>query len=186
MAVLQVARLGNPILREKAKPVDLAQLSLPGANELQTFIDDMIDTMRAEGGVGLAAPQVSRSLQIVTLECEKNRRYPDRPEFELVALVNPVITWYGPEKETGWEACLSVPGLRGLVPRPVRVKVEAYDRAGDKLDIDADGFMAVVLQHEIDHLNGIVYIERMDDITQLLFQEEYDKYREDSEVVKEI
>ncbi len=176
MAVLEVAKLGNPVLRKIASPVDLNSLLETEDNSIQSFIDDLIDTMRVEDGVGLAAPQVNRSLRIVALECAHNQRYPDRPDFELLVLVNPEITHYSDEKELGWEGCLSLPDFRGLVPRSRKVIVEAFDRHGEKLSIEAEGFQAVVLQHEIDHLNGMVYLDRMPDMSKLSYQAEFEKY----------
>ena len=176
MSVLKVVRSGNPVLRQSAQPVDLEELKNPEPNELQNFIDDMVDTMKHEEGVGLAATQVGRSLRIVTLECATNSRYPDRPEFSLMVLVNPKITRYSEEKFSGWEACLSLPGLRGLVSRSEEVVVEAYDRLGEKTTIEADGFLAIVLQHEIDHLDGVLYIDRMTDMSKLCFEEEFQEF----------
>ncbi|MFQ5444632.1 MAG: peptide deformylase, partial [Nitrospinales bacterium] len=127
MAVLKVAKLGNPILRKIAQEVDLQELTSSPDNELQVLIDDMVETMHAEVGVGLAAPQVSQSLQIVVLECEKNERYPDRPSFPLTVLVNPEITHYSEEKVGGWESCLSLIDFRGWVDRSAEVMVEAFN-----------------------------------------------------------
>ncbi|PIQ97392.1 MAG: peptide deformylase [Nitrospinae bacterium CG11_big_fil_rev_8_21_14_0_20_56_8] len=183
MAVLKIARLGNPILRRVADPVDLAELARPGG-EIQGLIDDMIETMYHENGAGLAAPQVSRSLQIVVLEVNQNKRYPDRPFIPLTVLVNPVITCYGEETELGWESCLSLVDFRGLVPRSREVNVEAFTREGEKVVIEASGFKAVVLQHEIDHLYGKVFIDRMTDLTQLAYQEEFEKYWMEPETVE--
>ncbi len=176
MAVLKIARLGNPLLRETARPVDLEQLTAEGENELQSFIDDLIDTMRAEGGVGIAAPQVSRSLQILAMEYQANERYPGQLEIPLTVLINPVITRYGSGSVAFWEGCLSVPDLRGRVVRPDSVEVEAFDREGNPLKIKAQGFQAVVLQHEIDHLRGKVFLDRMTDFSQLAYPEEFETY----------
>ncbi len=175
MASLEIARLGNPLLRQVAKPVDLKDLADPNS-EIQPFIDDMVETMKTEGGVGLAAPQVSRSIQIVILEYDDNERYPGNPEIPLTVLINPVITKYSEEIVEGWESCLSLIDFRGLVPRSTEVVVEAYDRQGNKLRIEAEGFLAVVLQHEIDHLIGKVFIDRMTDMTKLSYIKEFDEY----------
>jgi len=182
MASLEIARLGNPLLRQLSEPVDLNCLADPNS-EIQTFIEDMVETMKVEGGVGLAAPQVSRSIQIVILEYEDNERYPGHPEIPLTVLINPVITHYSEETAEGWESCLSLIDFRGLVPRSTKVVVEAYDRQGDQLHIEAEGFMAVVLQHEIDHLNGKVFIDRMTDMTKLSYLKEFDKYWAEEKVV---
>ena len=182
MAVLKIARLGNPVLRQIAEPVDPAQLTAPGEeNELQQFIDDLVDTMRQEGGVGIAAPQVDRSLQIVAVEYESNERYPDGDEIPLAVLVNPVITWQSEGTSTFWEGCLSLKEFRGLVRWPREVRVEAYTRNGEKISIEAKGFMAVVIQHEIDHLHGKVFLDRMEDMTQLSYNEEFFQYWVESE-----
>jgi peptide deformylase len=175
MAVLKVAKLGNPVLRQIAKQVDLKELA-DQEGELQYFIDDMIDTMREEDGVGLAAPQVNRSLQIVVLEYENNDRYPGESSIPVTVLVNPVLSDYGEEKALGWESCLSLVDFRGLVPRSTSVTLKAYDRDGNKIEKQATGFEAVVLQHEIDHLNGKVFLDRMEDLTQLSYQEEFEEF----------
>jgi peptide deformylase len=175
MAVLKVAKLGNPVLRQIAKQVDLKELA-DEQGELQDFIDDMIDTMREEDGVGLAAPQVNRSLQIVVLEYENNERYPDESSIPVTVLVNPVLSDYAEEKVLGWESCLSLVDFRGMVPRSTSVTLKAYDRDGDRIEKRTTGFEAVVLQHEIDHLNGKVFLDRMEDLTQLAYQEEFEEF----------
>jgi peptide deformylase len=175
MAVLKITKLGNPILRQVAKQVSIKELSLQ-QGELQEFIDDMIDTMREEGGVGLAAPQVNRSIQIVVLEYENNERYPGELSIPLTVLINPVLLDYCEEKVLGWESCLSLADFRGLVPRSTSVTLKAYDRKGNKIEKSATGFEAVVLQHEIDHLNGKVFLDRMEDLTKLAYQEEFEEF----------
>ena len=175
MTPLTVARLGNPILRQIARPVNLEDLKDPGG-QVQKFIDDMIVTMHEEGGVGLAAPQVSRSIQIVVLEAKENKRYPERSDFPLMTLVNPSIIQYGGKEIGGWESCLSLIDFSGWVPRSSEVTVEAFDRKGIPVTIEAEGFIAVVLQHEIDHLNGLLFIDRMKDMKKLSYQEEFQTY----------
>ncbi len=175
MAVLKVAKLGNPVLRQVAKQVDLKELT-DQQGGLQQFIDDMIETMREEGGVGLAAPQVNRSLQIVVLEYDNNDRYPGESSIPVTVLVNPVLSDYSEEQALGWESCLSLIDFRGLVPRSTSVTLQAYDRNGNKVEKRASGFEAVVLQHEIDHLNGKVFLDRMEDLTQLSYQEEFEEF----------
>ena len=183
MPVLKVAKLGNPILRQVAKPIDLASLRLLNG-ELQLLIDNMIDTMREEGGVGLAAPQVFQSLQLVVIECSSNDRYLEAPEIPLTVLVNPVIRHYGEAKALGWEGCLSLNDLRGLVPRSEKITVEYFDREGKSVTVDAEGFPAVVLQHEIDHLHGKVFLDRMTDLSQLAYVEEFEEYIANKETVE--
>jgi peptide deformylase len=184
MAELTIAKLGNPILRQIAQPVDLEVLTGPDNHEIQAFIDDLIEIMRVEDGVGIAAPQVSRSIQIVIVEYAGNERYPDKDDIQLMVLVNPKITRYSKEIEEGWEGCLSLENLRGLVQRSTEVTVEAYDRDGKKMVIDAEGFLAIVLQHEIDHLNGKVFLDSMNDMTKLCFLDEYSKYWVDEKEVE--
>jgi peptide deformylase len=175
MAKLKIARLGNPVLRQIAQPVDLKELSDPDS-DLHILIEDMVEVMRTDGGVGLAAPQVSRSLQVVILECKENKRYPEAESIPLTVLVNPVITRYSEETAMGWESCLSLIDFRGLVRRSCEVTVEAFDRDGEKKVIQATGFLAIVLQHEIDHLNGKVFLDRMEDLTKLAYMEEFETY----------
>ncbi len=175
MALLKIAKLGNPVLRQVAKPVDLNELVDP-EGELQSFIDNMIETMHHEGGVGLAAPQVNRSIQIVVLEYAENERYPGEISIPLTVLVNPVLSDYSNETKEGWESCLSLIDFRGLVPRSTEVTLTAYDREGNKIQKSVSGFEAVVLQHEIDHLKGFVFLDRMKDFTKLSYQEEFEKF----------
>jgi peptide deformylase len=173
MTVLKIAKLGNPVLRQVAKSVDLNDLA---ESSMQTFIDDMIETMHHEGGVGLAAPQVNRSIQIVVLEYAENERYPDEISIPLTVLVNPVLFDYSQETKEGWESCLSLVDFRGLVPRSTTVTLDAYDRQGKKIQKTVSGFEAVVLQHELDHLKGFVFLDRMKDLTQLSYQEEFEEF----------
>ena len=175
MALLKIAKLGNPVLRQVAKPVDLNELTDP-VSELQGFIDDMIETMYHEGGVGLAAPQVNQSIQIVVLEYAENKRYPGETSIPLTVLVNPVLSDYSKETKDGWESCLSLVDFRGLVTRSTTITLNAYDRHGGKIQKTVSGFEAVVLQHEIDHLQGFVFLDRMKDFTKLSYQEEFDKF----------
>ena len=175
MPLIKVAKLGNPILRQIAQPIDLKSLSALNS-ELQTLIDNMIDTMRKEDGVGLAAPQVSRSLQLVVIECSANDRYSEAPDIPLTVLVNPVITHFGEEKILGWEGCLSLKDLRGLVARSKKITVEYFDRSGKPITVEAEGFPAVVIQHEIDHLHGKVFLDRMTDFSQLTYVDEFEQY----------
>ena len=173
MTVLKIAKLGNPVLRQVAKPINLHDLA---ESSMQTFIDDMIETMHHEGGVGLAAPQVNRSIQIVVLEYAENERYPDEISIPLTVLVNPVLSDYSQETKVGWESCLSLVDFRGLVPRSTTVTLDAYDRQGKKIQKTVSGFEAVVFQHELDHLKGFVFLDRMKDLTQLSYQEEFEEF----------
>jgi peptide deformylase len=173
MAIFRIAKLGNPVLRQVAKPVDLNDLA---GSAMQTFIDDMIETMHHEGGVGLAAPQVNRSIQIVVLEYTENERYPDEVSIPLTVLVNPVLSDYSQETKEGWESCLSLVDFRGLVPRSTTVTLNAYNQQGNKIQKTVSDFEAVVLQHELDHLKGFVFLDRMKDLTQLSYQEEFEEF----------
>jgi peptide deformylase len=175
MAFLKVAKLGDPILRQDTQLVNLKNLN-SSDGKLQLLIDNMIDTMRKEDGVGLAAPQVFESLRLVVIECSFNDRYSEAPNIPLTILVNPSIKFYSEETTMGWEGCLSLKDLRGLVPRSKKIMVEYFDREGKPISLDAEGFPAVVLQHEIDHLHGKVFLDRMSDLSQLAYLEEFEMY----------
>ncbi len=173
MSRLPIAKLGNPILRKKAEPVSLEELK---NLETQKFIDDMIETMQAEDGVGLAAPQVFCSKQIVVLGFDENSRYPDADSIPLMVLVNPRFSYLSEEKIEGWEGCLSLDNLRGMVPRSKSVKLNALDRHGKEIQIEAHDFLARVLQHETDHLDATVFIDRMKDFSTLTHLKEFETY----------
>ena len=173
MAILKVARLGHPILRTVAEPVSPEAIRAP---EIQRLVDDMLETMAEYDGAGLAAPQVHVSRRIVIYGVHRNPRYPDAEEVPLTVLVNPAITPVTKEMDEDWEGCLSVPDLRGQVPRCTRVKVDGYGRDGKPLRFTAEGFHARVLQHECDHLDGIVYLDRMRSMATLSFLPEFHKY----------
>ena len=173
MAVLKVARLGHPLLRQAARPVPVKEIRAP---ETQRFIDDMIETMREYDGAGLAANQVHTLTQICVIEVLENPRYPDAPHIPLTVVINPVVTPLGDEMEEGWEGCLSVPDLRGMVPRHTAVRLQCYDREGQAVDLIAKDFFARVIQHETDHLNGIVYLDRMRDLSTLAHIAEWNKH----------
>ncbi len=164
MTVHQILKMGDPRLLGVAQPVD--QFDTP---ELHALIGDMFDTMEAAQGAGLAAPQIGVDLQLVIFGFTRNERYPDRPAVPRTVLLNPVITPLSDEMVEGWEGCLSVPGLRGKVPRYARVRYCGQDPAGQPIEREVDGFHAVVVQHECDHLIGRLYPTRMTDLTQLGF-----------------
>ncbi len=182
MAILKVARLGHPVLRQVAAPVPPAEVTRP---ETQRLIDDMIETMIEYDGAGLAAPQVHVSKQIAVYAVEANPRYPQAPSIPLTVLINPRIIPLGEEQEEDWEGCLSLPDLRGKVPRYVRVRVEAVDRHGKRLEFTATGFHARVVQHETDHLLGKVYLERMRSLDSLSFLREFLRYQGRGSVIQE-
>ena len=173
MAILKVARLGHPVLRQVARPVPVEMIR---STEVQRFIDDMVETMREYSGAGLAANQVHTPIQIAVIEVAGNPRYPDAPEIPLTVLVNPIVTPLTEDVEEGWEGCLSVPDMRGRVPRYTAVRLEGYDREAERLDVVAKDFFARVIQHETDHLNGIVYVDRMPDLSSLSFLSEWQRY----------
>jgi peptide deformylase len=174
MAILKVARLGHPILRAVAEPVPLEGI---GASALQQLIDDLVETMAEYDGAGLAAPQVHVSRQVVVFGVEANPRYPDAPSIPLTVLINPRLTPLTDETQEDWEGCLSLPDLRGKVPRYRRVRVEAYDRQGKRLAYTAEDFHARVVQHECDHLFGKLYVDRMRSMASLSFVREQLRYQ---------
>ncbi|MBI4549659.1 MAG: peptide deformylase [Candidatus Omnitrophica bacterium] len=173
MWILQIARLGHPVLRHPAAPVTADELASP---EIQKLIDGMILTMRECAGVGLAANQIHVSKQIAVIESKKNPRYPDAPDIPLTVLINPRLTSLSVKKEVSWEGCLSIPDLRGAVPRAESLVCEGLDRQGRPLLIEAKGFKARVIQHECDHLAGKVYLDRMEDFSTLTHLAEFGRF----------
>ena len=173
MSILKVTRLGHPVLRQVTKNISLKDLKTAA---MQKFIDDMVETMKEYDGVGLAADQVFTSKQVAVLEVADNPRYPKKPKVPLTVLVNPKITPLSDEMEEDWEGCLSIPDLRGRVPRYKSIRVQALDRRGKALDFVANDFHARVIQHEFDHLNGKVYLDRMRDFSTLTFLQEFARY----------
>jgi peptide deformylase len=167
MAVREVLRMGHPVLRERAKPVE--HFASP---ELKALIEDMKETMAAKNGAGLAAPQIGVSERVVIFGVQGNPRYPDAEEVPFTVLVNPKLVILTREVEQDWEGCLSVPGMRGLVPRYTRLRYSGFDADGNPIEREAEGFHARVVQHECDHLDGILYPQRMTDLSQFGFNEE--------------
>jgi peptide deformylase len=167
MTVREILKMGDSRLLRVAKPV--AQFD---TDEIHLLVTDMFDTMRTASGAGLAAPQIGVDLQLVIFGTDvPNPRYPDAPVVPRTVLLNPVVTPLGDDEEEGWEGCLSVPGLRGLVPRFRRIRYTGFDQYGDAIDRTVDGFHARVVQHECDHLIGKLYPMRMRDFTQFGFTE---------------
>jgi len=164
VAVREILRMGDERLLRVAAPV--GDFDSPA---LLALVEDMFDTMRAANGAGLAAPQIGEDLQLVIFGFEHNQRYPDAPPVPLTVLCNPVIDALDDEMVDGWEGCLSVPGLRGVVPRHARIRYRGLDAKGQPVDREADGFHARVVQHECDHLIGRLYPTRMRDLRQLGF-----------------
>ncbi|MBI2314061.1 MAG: peptide deformylase [Betaproteobacteria bacterium] len=171
MAIRVVLKMGEPLLLQKTAPV--ARFDTP---ELHALVRDLRDTMEALNGAGLAAPQIGVALQVVVFGVKKNPRYPDAEEVPDTVLVNPELTALGEEVEEGWEGCLSVPGMRGLVPRYSHLRYRGFDPFGNPIDRSVSGFHARVVQHECDHLMGILYPMRIRDLrnfgfTEVLFPE---------------
>ncbi|NNU43072.1 peptide deformylase [Ramlibacter montanisoli] len=167
MSVKEILRMGDPRLLRLAQPVQAF-----GTPELRALVSDMQDTMAAANGAGLAAPQIGVDLQVVIFGSDAaNPRYPDAPPVPRTVLVNPIITPLGNEEEDGWEGCLSVPGLRAVVPRWRRIRYTGYDEQGNRIDREAEGFHARVVQHECDHLVGKLYPMRVRDFTKFGFTE---------------
>lgn len=167
MAILPIAKIGNPVLRNVTGPVEPAVIP---TQRCQRLIDDMLETMYENDGIGLAAPQVSRSEQVVVMGCEGQNTFPE------TVLINPRIVFYGPAQVAMWEGCLSVDGLRGKVTRPSSIRVQALDRTGAALDFEASGLFAVCIQHEMDHLFGKLFLDRMTDLSTLTQLKEFDTY----------
>jgi peptide deformylase len=166
MAVRPVLKMGHPLLRQVARPVTEF-----GTLELRELVRDMDETMRSLNGAGLAAPQIGASLRVVIFEVTRNPRYPEAGEVPYTVLVNPELTPLGDETEDGWEGCLSVPGLRGLVPRHRRLRYRGVDLEGRLIDRTVEGFHARVVQHEVDHLDGILYPMRLRSLDDLGYED---------------
>jgi peptide deformylase len=165
MAVRRVLRMGEPLLRQVAAPV------MRFDAELAALVTDMDDTMRALSGAGLAAPQIGVGLRVVIFELKDNPRYPHLTPVPYTVLVNPELTPLDAEQDEGWEGCLSVPGMRGLVPRYRRLRYRGFDAAGAPIDRTVEGFHARVVQHEVDHLDGILYPQRVRDLRNFGFED---------------
>jgi len=164
MAIREVLRMGDPRLLEVSEPVQAF-----GTPELQNLLADMRDTMQNLNGAGLAAPQIGVGARVVIFGMDSNPRYPDADAVPFTVLINPMLTPLGDEMEEGWEGCLSVPGMRGLVPRYRQLRYSGFDERGQPISRDVEGFHARVVQHEVDHLDGILYPRRIRDLTQFGF-----------------
>ena len=168
MSILKVCRLGHPVLRMQSKRVPREALASPA---IQNLIDDMMETMVEYYGVGLAAPQVHHSLSIAVIEC-----HGPRGEIPMTVLVTPEMTILDESLLEDWEGCLSIPDIRGQVPRAREIKVRAFDRQGDRIELRAHDYPARVIQHETDHLDGILFFDRMRAFDSLTFFDEYRRY----------
>jgi peptide deformylase len=167
MAIHTVLRMGHPLLNQRAAEVETFNTA-----ELDLLIEDMLDTMQAEDGAGLAAPQIGISRRIVVFGFDNNPRYQDAPAVPRTILINPHIKPLDETMEDGWEGCLSVPGMRGLVPRYTKIEYSGFDASGEPIRVEAEGFHARVVQHECDHLDGILYPQRIRDFTRFGFIDE--------------
>lgn len=170
---LRIAQIGHPVLRTPTKTLTREELE---THEMQNFLDDLVETMREANGAGLAANQVYQSLRICAVEVRENPRYPYRPNIPLTILVNPVLTPVGDEMFTNYEGCLSVPDLRGQVRRYCETQVQAWDRHGEPISAIVKGMTAATYQHEVDHLEGKLFLDRIEDPTSIVTLENFQRY----------
>lgn len=168
MSILKVARMGHPVLRRRARPLEPDEIGTP---RIQQLIDDMFETMRDSEGIGLAGPQVYESIRLFVAGVDDEERM-----MPPVVMINPEVTPVGSDVEEDWEGCLSIPDIRGRVSRATDIKVRALDRHGKPISMTADGFPARVIQHEVDHLDGVLFFDRMTSFESLTFLEEYSRY----------
>jgi peptide deformylase len=173
MTIRKIATIGHPVLRERSRELSRQELAMP---ETQRFIDDLIETMRDASGAGLAAPQVYEPIRIVAVEVKKNPRYPYKPDIPLTVLVNPVLEPITDEKFDNYEGCLSVPNLRGVVSRFTQVRLRAWDRDGGEVDKVFKGLSAGTFQHECDHLDGMIFVDRVTDTRTLTTWGDFERY----------
>ncbi|HEV8209176.1 MAG TPA: peptide deformylase [Vicinamibacterales bacterium] len=171
MSILKVARMGHPVLRAKARALDKAEIR---SAAIQKLIDDMLDTMSEYHGVGLAAPQVHEGVRLFVAALDSGDD--DEEESEAIAIINPEITIVGSDVVEDWEGCLSIPDIRGRVPRAREIKVRALDRTGARIELSAHDFPARVIQHETDHLDGVLFFDRMQSLVSMTFLDEYARY----------
>jgi peptide deformylase len=173
MPVRPIAHIGEPVLRTPTRHVGRGELH---SDATQGLIDDLIDTMHHANGAGIAANQIFSSVRVCVIEVNNNPRYPYKPTIPLTVLINPSVELLGDETFDNYEGCLSVPGLRGVVPRHVRIRVRALDRDGDPIDTIIEGLTAGTYQHEIDHLDGLLFTDRVVDTATLTTWEAYEKH----------
>ena len=177
MAILKVARMGHPVLRTKTTAIPAGEIKTP---RIQRLIDDMFETMAEYSGIGLAAPQVHEGLRLFVAGLRAIEQLPEElsadAEMPYVAVINPRLTMVGEKVEEGWEGCLSIPDIRGLVPRAFQIHVEGFDRKGRAIRFGASGLPARVIQHETDHLDGVLFFDRMRTLETLAFMDEYQRY----------
>ena len=175
MAIRKIAQVGHPVLRQRAREVTRDELA---SAEVQQFIDDLIETMRDANGAGLAAIQVYEPIRICAIEVRDNPRYPYKPNIPLTVLVNPVLTPVGDDTFDNYEGCLSVPNLRGVVARATHLHVTAWDRHGNAIDETVHGLKAGTYQHEVDHLDGKLFLDRVTDSSTLTTWTEFERYHQ--------
>jgi peptide deformylase len=168
--ILEIAQLGAPVIRERA--AEVMDIHDP---QLQALIDDLFATVADENGMGIAAPQVSESKRIIILSPKPNARYPYAPTMEPTAMINPEMTWASSDSEKDWEGCLTVPGIRGLVPRHQAIHIRYQARDGVLMEMGYEGFLARVFQHEVDHLDGLVFLDRVESTKDLVTESEWQK-----------
>lgn len=177
MALLKIATIGHPVLRQRARELTREELASPAA---QRFIDDLVDTMRDASGAGIAANQVYEPVRVCVIEVADNPRYPYKPKWPLTVLVNPVVEATTGETFSNFEGCLSVPNLRGRVPRFAAVRVRAWDRAGEPLDFPVRGLTAGTFQHELDHLDGTLFVDRVADTRTLCTWGDFERFHREA------
>ena len=175
MAIRKIATIGNPVLRQVARALSREELLLASTQQL---IDDLVETMFDANGAGLAANQIYEPVQICAIHVKDNPRYPYKPNIPLTILVNPAVSPLSEETFLNYEGCLSVPNLRGEVPRVVHARVRAWDRHGMELDFEVKGITAGTYQHEVDHLNGKIFVDRVTDTTSLCTWQDFERYRQ--------
>ena len=173
MVIRSIAKIGEPVLKRPTRPVSRDEVA---GEEIQRIIRDLIDTMRHANGAGIAANQIFEEVRVCVIEVKDNPRYPYKPEIPLTILINPTVELLGEELFNNYEGCLSVPGLRGLVPRHVRIRLRALDEDGEAVDRIIEGLSAGTFQHEIDHLDGLLFTDRVVDSSTLTTWEAFDKY----------
>lgn len=179
MAIRKVARLGHPVLRQPCRALSTKEIL---SDEMSRLVSDMIETMHEYGGVGLAAPQVHEPIRLAVIECEgMSERYQAAAQQPLLVIFNAKVTVLDPEAHGFWEGCLSVPGLRGYVERPRKVRIDFLDQKAQRQSIDAEDFLATVFQHELDHLDGVLYVDKIADPKRYAFIEEYQRYHMDDD-----
>jgi peptide deformylase len=166
--ILDIIELGHPVLQQTAQAIDNIQ-----SESLQTLIDNLLATVKQANGVGIAAPQVAQPYQLMIVASRPNPRYPQAPEMEPTAMLNPRILSHSTEKVKGWEGCLSIPGIRGFVPRYQAIAIEYTDRAGNHQKMEMSDFVARIFQHEYDHFNGLVFLDRVESTRDLVTEKEF-------------